>query len=57
MFKDFKDILDDIFNNWFWIIKLVVYPRHFKNKLTSHIAKKATGASIFAKQLVAARDM
>ena len=30
-FKDFYERLDDIFQNWFWILKLVVYPRHLKN--------------------------
>ena len=32
-FKDFKDGVDDIFQNLFWILKFVVYPRYLKKKL------------------------
>ena len=41
-------------------LKSVVYPRHLIKKeisILSHIAKKVTGSSIFAKLLVAVREV
>ena len=48
----------DILKNFIWIIKLVVYPRHFKNTFASKsYGKKVTGLSIFAKLFIAAREV
>ena len=40
--------MDDIFQNWFWILELVVYPHHLKKEICilSHIAK-VTGPQYF----------
>ena len=47
-FKDFWERLDDIFQNCFWILKLVVYPHHLKKQFSQNcLSEKAPGSKKF----------